>query len=119
MDKKNLEIALNSAFPIILIETHEEERALGFLNNVSLKSGKDLMVWTAAKGLHNHVSGPKKALTYEGMPESRIDSSASDQTLEPDDMLDVASSRIKNSVIALLDFHPYLSNPKITRHLKE
>ena len=119
MDKKNLEIALNSAFPIILIETHEEERALGFLNKVSLKSGKDLMVWTAAKGLHNHVSGPKKALTYEGMPESRIDSSASDQTLEPDDMLDVASSRIKNSVIALLDFHPYLSNPKITRHLKE
>ena len=56
-DKKNLDLLLSSHFPILVIETHEETRAVDLLKSVVRDNGKSLHTWSAARGLQNSLVG--------------------------------------------------------------
>lgn len=118
-DRQNLESALRSHFPIIVIETHEEKRAAELIREITRGNAHGLLVWTAADGLrsplftglHLELEGPS---TGTGK-----DHSVDNSTADPEAMLKAVRERYARSVVLLLDFHPYLSNPTVLRLTKE
>lgn len=48
---KDLELLINSRYPIIAIETYEEERVEGMLQQIAARLGIPLFVWTITEGL--------------------------------------------------------------------
>jgi hypothetical protein len=127
-DQKNLELLIRSHFPILVLETHEERRALDQLKAISAREGHRLVVWTATEGLKEHVASaevPQRVKRAQPSAEAwRVVGDAppaapDNPTLNPEDMLTAVLKHTRTSVIALVDFHPYLGNPRIVRFLKE
>lgn len=118
-DLHNLEVLLASHFPIIVIETHEEVRAVGLLDRVMARSGRRLLTWSAAQGLKEHGFGGRSNLSMEGWEVDDLSAKPDNPTVDPEQMLESIRKNTFGSLIVLLDFHPYLGNPVILRTLKE
>ena len=119
-DRENLAVLIKSHFPIVVVETQEEGRALALLKLISTSDGHRLVVWTATEGLKEHTASDKaapSAETWQIVGDSR--DPPDNPTLEPEDMLASVLKNTRRSVIALVDLHPYLGNPRIVRFLKE
>jgi AAA+ superfamily predicted ATPase len=102
-DERDLELLIASRFPIIAVETHEEERALEMVARCA--SRRQLPVWSWSltkgwKGLHTQI--PLSAATQE----------------PPAALRHVAQVRVPG-VYVLLDFHPFIGDPLHVRLLKE
>ena len=118
-DLNNLKLLLQSHFPIIVIETHEEVRAIDLLKRANTSSQNTILSWSATDGLNDHHTGSQsqpvyKELQLEGeAPKQQHDSAT------PDTMLERVKRHFKDSIVLLLDFHPYLTEPRIVRLVKE
>lgn len=102
-DQQDIERALGSHFPLVLIETHEEKRVLVALEHALKKTIKPLYQWSITEGLR------------------RADKMYAEQQLvsEPLQVLKFISEDSSNNIYLLLDFHPYLENSVHIRLLKE
>lgn len=118
-DQQNLEAALRSHFPIVVIETHEEKRAVELIRTIVTCNSDGLLIWTAGDGLRNHLLGVGHEFAIEGYDNKNYDNASQDPTTDPEAMLKKLKDKFRNNVILLLDFHPYLTNPKILRMIKE
>ncbi len=116
-DQRNLELLLESHFPILVIETHEELRTLELLQTIVKKTNKGMHIWSAADGLKHHLVS-KSDFSIEGMSLEGRQSDEKDLT-DPEEALREIKKSIINEIIVLMDFHPYLTNPKILRLVKE
>lgn len=119
LEQRNLEILIESHFPIIVIETHEEQRALDLLKNIVVKKGNGFFTWSVTQGLRNVLPGSGPGYRLDGLTLQDRDAPAASPSTEPDAMLAEVKDRLKNCLVALLDFHPYLSSPNIVRLTKE
>ena len=118
-DQQNLESALRSHFPIIVIETHEEKRAVQLLRTITKGHPYGMLYWTAADGLRSPLF-TGQTLEIEGVSKRPgEDRSADPETTDPEEMLKAVRQRYARSVVVLLDFHPYLTNPTVLRMTKE
>jgi len=120
-DQQNLELLLKSHFPIIVIETHEERRALELLTKITLRDGHRLLKWTAARGLaacdyKGNFKPSMESWSVDDNDQLDKDSGATDN---PRDMLEAVKKQTRGSIVALLDFHPYITDPRVLRTLKE
>ncbi len=116
-DQQNLESALRSHFPIIVIETHEEKRALKLIRSITRGNTNGMMYWTAAEGLVSPLfSG--QTLSLEGAS-TQQGAKSDNATTDPEDALKAVRERYARSVVVLMDFHPYLTNPTVLRLTKE
>ena len=103
-DEHDLELLIASRFPIIAIETHEEERALELVV-ARCASRRRLPVWSWS-------------LT-QGWKARQAQVPLSAATQEPPEALrHLAQVRVPG-VYVLLDFHPFLGEPLHVRLLKE
>jgi len=102
-DKKDLELLMLGHTPIFQIESHEERRALGLLVDIATRNMLPVFQWSITEGL--------KRLD--------IDLGIQRHNAEPDDVLGHIKSSGKDGIYVLLDFNPYIKDPKITRYLKE
>ena len=106
-DRHDLELIMSSGVPIIVVETPDESRFLEQLTGIALASPKDgyrpLYRWTVTDGLQ------------------RLDLALEPQrhAVEPADVLGHIRAVSKSGIYALLDFHPFLSEPVNTRLLKD
>ena len=112
-DERDLEMLLMSHFPITTIKTHEEKRALELIKKVIARTGRTLHTWSITEGLKPAYGRAENlslqdASGYIAYP-----------TTEPKSMLEQIKKNLENSVIVLLDFHPYLDDALIIRLLKE
>lgn len=101
---RELEVLVRSGTPIIVIETHEEQRALALLTRLAGQLYQDFQRWSVADGL---VAGGLALASEE--PEHS----------EPDDVLRHLRTRAGSTLVALCDFHPYLREPRTVRLLRE
>ncbi|HEX5788975.1 MAG TPA: AAA family ATPase [Woeseiaceae bacterium] len=109
MDQRHdLGLILRSGTPIVILETEDEPRMLGMLQEiVAGVSGKDdyqpLFRWTVTDGLQ------------------RLDIDLEPQKLnsEPTDILRHIRAVAKPGIYVLLDFHPFLDDPVHVRLLKD
>ena len=118
-DRKNLAVLIQSHFPIVVVETQEEQRALELLKIISSADHHRLVVWTATDGLKEHVAAGHTTTSAEGWSVADPHNKPDNPTLDPEDMLAAVLKNTRHSVIALVDFHPYIDNPRIVRFLKE
>ena len=102
--------------PVVVIETHEETRVLALFAEVAKRTDREVWSWSVSRGLRV-AHGLKLSLLDFGKKEDGS-SNANDtkelpQALAQIERLDAAA------IVLLLDVHPYLSNPVITRAMKE
>ena len=106
-DRRDLELVLRSAVPLIAVETSDESRFLELLRAVAESRPADsylpLFRWTVTDGLQ------------------RIDLALEAQrhNADPADVLGHIRAVGKPALYALLDFHPYLADPVNVRLLKD
>ena len=117
-DQQNLESALRSHFPIIVIETHEEKRARKLIRTITKGHAHGMLYWTAADGLRSPLFTGQN-LAIEGSTSSASDHKSDNTTTDPEEMLKAVRERYARSVVVLFDFHPYLTNPTVLRLTKE
>jgi SpoVK/Ycf46/Vps4 family AAA+-type ATPase len=103
MEHHDISLLLRSHSPILVFETHEESRAVELMKNISLNMATPIFKWSVAIGLQ------------------RIDlvMDAQIHLKEPIKVLGHIQSSGFEAIYILLDFHPYLQDPSIVRHLKE
>lgn len=103
-DQQDIERALGSHFPIILIESHEERRVLRSLEEAIKKTLKPLYRWSITEGLRR----ADKMYSEQQVTENVVDV-----------LKFISSDSFSESVYVLLDFQPYLEDPVHVRLLKE
>ena len=102
-DERDLELLIASRFPIIAIETHEEERALELVARCASRRQLPAWSWSLTQG-------------WKGV-QAQVPLSAATQE-PPAALRHVAQVRVPG-VYVLLDFHPFLTDPLHVRLLKE
>jgi ATP-dependent 26S proteasome regulatory subunit len=100
-DQHDLEIVVVSRFPIILIETREEQRVVELLERVCNLRNLPLFHWNIAQGLQRNARNDR-------IPETK----------DPSAVLRHIEATPQNGVYTLLDFHPYLNDPVNMRLIK-
>ena len=101
-ERQDFTLILKSRFPIVLMETHEEARALSLLENICNFEEWAFFTWSVTEGIHRYGKTDRIPMTQEFTAALRhIDATP------------------QNGVYALLDAHPYLDNPVNQRLLRE
>jgi ATPase family associated with various cellular activities (AAA) len=109
-----LQALLDTRTPITLVETHDEPRVQALFAAACKANGRELWTWSASSGLR--VSqGLKLRLLDMGQP----DADAPESTRELPAALQAVERMREPALVLLLDIHPYLSNPVVTRAIKE
>lgn len=119
MDLHDLKLKLKDPFPIVVIETHDEQRVADLLRKATLedRSLGTLRIWSAAEGLDLYVGSDSSSWQVEGI-DTRRGGNDTDLT-DPQEMLKKVREQVRNSILLLPDFHEYLANPMILRLVKE
>ena len=99
----DLELLVRSSTPLIIIETHEEERILELLTRLSLRLPKPLFKWTVTLGLQR--------MDIELEPQI--------QNSKPVELLAEIKTTTLGGIYVLMDFHPFLDDPVHVRLLKD
>jgi len=118
-DRENFQQLLYSSFPIIIAETHDEQRVTQLLQSIvnsCLKTGP-LYIWSAVRGLESVLERNSREWSVEGI-DTQPGSSSTDTT-SPDEALKYIKESIKSGVVLLPDFHAYLTNPTVVRMVRE
>ncbi len=101
-ERQDFTLILKSRFPIVLLETREESRAISLLENICNFEEWAFFTWSVTEGIHRYGRSDRIPMTQDFTAALRH----IDQTLQ-------------NGVYALLDAHPYLDNPVNQRLLRE
>jgi SpoVK/Ycf46/Vps4 family AAA+-type ATPase len=102
-DLQDLEVLLASRVGLLVVETHEEPRALDLLQRLAVRRQQPLFTWTAAEGLRRRdVPGGPLAGTHDPAGALRF----------------IAASTLPATYV-LLDFHPFTEHPLHVRLLKD
>jgi SpoVK/Ycf46/Vps4 family AAA+-type ATPase len=99
---KDLEVLINSHYPIIYIETFEESRIENLVLEVTFNMGLPLFIWSATTGLARF--GNEKPVY---------------NTKSPHDALSFIDSSTMEAVYLLKDMHNYLQDSLVVRKLRD
>jgi len=102
-DLRDLEVLLASPVPIIVVETHDEDRVIELFRHAVVQALKPFYHWTVTDGLRRLDRGMA--------PPSDI--------REPTDLLLEIKSAKDPAIYLLSDFHPYLEDPVHVRLLRD
>jgi len=105
-DVADLGLIIESNVPIIVLETHDEQRALELLTRVAIKKSLGFHCWSITEGLNRVGFGE--------------DLSPSEEPESPSTVLKAIKRSGAPSIYALCDFHPFFAgNPEHIRLLKD
>jgi SpoVK/Ycf46/Vps4 family AAA+-type ATPase len=99
----DLELLLRSRTPLVVVESLEETRVLQLFARLGLRLAQPMYRWTVTEGL--------KRLEADFAPQRT--------STEPDEVLKQIKASERQGCYLLLDFHPYLSDPRHVRLIKE
>jgi ATP-dependent 26S proteasome regulatory subunit len=105
---------LETRTPIVVIATHEETRVMALFERIAAQMQREVWTWSVSRGLR--VAHGLKLSLADFKTDSHADSQATKEL--PEALMQVG--RMTNAaLVVFLDIHPYLSNPVITRAMKE
>ena len=102
-DRRDLLTLVRSRVPLIVLESREEPRAEAILRDVAAQVDLPLFRWSVTEGLLRLEAGYSPQRHNSG----------------PDELLAHIQAASKPGLYLLLDFHPYLEDPRRVRRLKE
>ena len=116
MDLEGLDAALGSAFPLVIISTHEEPRTLALIKRAATHADMRLAIWTVTDGLNglDPLEPPGRALRV-----ADLDPHISKHTTDATTMLRTVRGQKRPGLFVLLDFHPFVQDPVNIRLIKE
>ncbi|MDJ0780111.1 MAG: AAA family ATPase [Gammaproteobacteria bacterium] len=103
LEKNDITLLLRAGAPVLILETHEERRAVTLLKTISMDLGLPIFTWSVTSGMR------REDLMLDPQPHLK----------EPGQVLAHIRSSTFDGVYVLLDFHPYLKDPLHVRLLKE
>lgn len=103
-DVNDLGLMVDSRIPLIVLESFDEQRALEMLTRVAISRQLPLFGWSVTDGLKRLGFGSDVRAGDTDQPETAL--------LQIKDNPDPA-------IYVLCDFHPYLGDPKVVRHVKD
>lgn len=104
-DLHDISLLLRCESPLIVLETREEQRALGLLRQAIRNQPKALYSWSVVSGL-----------TRQDLSLQTMDTG---DTTEPRRVLEHIRSSKTPGIYVLFDFHPYFDEPALIRLVKE
>lgn len=114
-DIHDLSLLLRARTPLIVLETHDELRALDALQRAVEDTGQSERGRLRSRPLYRWTISDGLVRVGFGEPEPGTEAHQ-----EPDEVLRHLRGMRSPAVVALCDFHPYLEgNPKIVRLLKD
>ena len=105
---------IDTKTPITVIETHEEKRVMALFERVSSLSQREVWTWSANRGLRVSHGLKLSLLDFDTNP-----TADANETKELPDALRHVEGSAGKALFVFLDIHPYLSNPLVTRAIKE
>jgi SpoVK/Ycf46/Vps4 family AAA+-type ATPase len=100
-----IDTLIRARYPLLYLVTWEEQRVEAMLKDLSRTHSKDLLEWTATKGLRS-VAGTQRGLDTE-------------DTHQPLEALLAIGKLANPSLVMLKDFHRHLEDPVVVRALRE
>ncbi len=120
MDHNDLKVILQSHVPIVVIETHEEYRALKLLEKVVVEMNGALAKWTVTEGLQSVTNQAVVAgLSLTDVNYNNETEQVQASTIDPQTALKKIKDQQQDAVFMLLDFHAHLDDPVVIRLIKE
>jgi len=103
MEYRDITLLLRSHTPLLVLETHEERRALDLIKNISIDIDMPVFKWSVTSGMQ------------------RLDLNLDERSdlKDPRKVLEHIKAADYKGVYMLLDIHPYLNDPHHVRLLKE
>lgn len=101
----DVELLIRSQTPLVVIETFEEPRALQLLTRLAARTFQSFHAWSTSQGLVTGglLAQPEQKLAYE----------------TAEDVLRHLRQNPPGGLVALCDLHPYLTEPRVVRLLKD
>ncbi|SEA21421.1 AAA family ATPase [Alkalimonas amylolytica] len=99
----DLKVLLQARSPLIVIESYEELRALQLIRRLAVNLFRPLFQWSCTEGLRR-LDVPSDAQTFN---------------TEPQQVLAQIKGTKNPGIYVLCDFHPFLTEPRHIRFLKE
>lgn len=93
---------IKAGYPAIYLQTHEEERALGYIEEAAKQTGRKVYTWLLMKGLTSKT----------GKGDGKIADSE-----EPGQALEQAGKLDQNSIVVLRHYHHFLDSPPAQAYL--
>lgn len=106
-DQRDFEVILNSRFPLVAVQTHEETRLVTMLERVANIRNHALFIWTLTDGLRRRNHADLNAVR-----------GAIPQTQDLEGCLRHVYATPQNGIYVLLDVHHYLKEPIVQRLIK-
>ncbi len=103
MEYHDISLLLRSHTPILILETHEERRAVDLLKTIAIEIGMPIFKWSVTSGME------REDIKLE--PQAHLK--------EPAKVLGHIKATKLAGIYVLLDFHPYLKDPMQVRQIKE
>jgi SpoVK/Ycf46/Vps4 family AAA+-type ATPase len=103
-DFQDLCLLVRSRVPILLIESHDESRALEMLTRLAVRETLPLFTWSVTEGL--------RRLGFGEMP-------AAGELHEAEQVLAAIKTQREAGLYVLCDLHPWLKEPRVVRLLKD
>jgi ATPase family protein associated with various cellular activities (AAA)/AAA+ lid domain-containing protein len=98
---KDLRLLIQSRYPLLYVESYDEERLEQRLVRVCRELRIPFFTWSVSQGLHGE------------------DTYSLDETRQPVKLLEQIRAQRGPALYLLRDFHPYLSEPALVRALRE
>lgn len=102
---REVDTLIRARYPLLYLVTFEEQRVDALLGDIAKAHGKELVEWSATRGLRTFTAG------HRGTP--------IDDTAEPLRGLMHIGKLPNPSLVLLKDFHRYLDQPVVVRALRE
>ncbi len=103
---RQIDVLIRARYPIVYLVTWEEDRALSSLLSSARKQKKNIAVWTSTDGMRTvEVASGLRGIRDKGR--------------KPLEALNAILQDAQPCVYILKDFHPYLDDPVVVRHLRD
>ena len=103
-----IEILVRARYPVIYVESWEEERVEACVAEVARRRAKRLVCWSMVRGLH--PAGEPLVTGQRAFPAA---------TADPLAALDEVARQVEPAIFLFKDLHPAMSQPAVVRRLKE
>jgi len=104
--ERELSVLIKARYPLIYLQTAEEARAEELIKHIAQQRQKRLHIWTYTRGYEPPIPMPSET--------------ASGRTLAPELEAITHLLRLQEDALAILkDFHPYLSDQRVIRLLRD
>lgn len=104
-DLHDLGLLLDRQVPLLVVESHEETRALELFTRLAIRRGLALQQWTLTDGLRRLGFGE--------------DMSKRGETFQPAEALKAVRAREEGGLFIFCDLHPFTEDPVVVRLLKD